>query len=123
VGVRLRVGSKVFKLGNEKGVKSKDLEKHYNKTPLAELAFDLFACLNVTKRQLGDQNRQLAKATNALKEQDRKIQKLDTSLEEMENTAAEAEQSTLAEVLAEVKKNGERITEMETKMKKVRKRS
>lgn len=107
----------IFKLGNEKGVKSKDLEKHYNKTPLAELAFNLFACLYDTKKQLEDQNRQLAKATNALKEQDRKIQKLDTSLEEMENTAAGAEQSTLAEVLAEVKKNGERITEMETKMK------
>ena len=105
----------IFKLGNEKGVKSKDLEKHYNKTPLAELAFNLFACLNDTKRQLEDQNRQLVKATNALKEQDRKIQKLDTSLEEMESTAAE--QSTLAELLAEVKKNGERIAEMETKMK------
>jgi hypothetical protein len=40
----------IFKLGNEKGVKSKDLEKLYNKTPLAELASTLAEVLAEVKR-------------------------------------------------------------------------
>ena len=42
----------IFKLGDEKGVKSKDLEKKYTKQPLADLVFSLFSCLYYTKVQL-----------------------------------------------------------------------
>ena len=102
----------IFKLGGEKGVKAKDLEKNFNKGPLSELAFDLLSCLNETKRQLQEHDRHLAKATSAMKEQDSKIQALDTSLAEKES----AEESTMAKVLTEVKKNGDCIADIKAAM-------
>ena len=68
-----------------------------------------------TKRQLEKQNRQLVKATSDLRDEDRTIQELDTRIEGKVATADE--HSIIAEAPAEVKKNGERIAEMETKMK------
>ena len=95
----------IFKLGGEKGVKAKDIEKNYNKGPLSELAFDLLSCLYESKRQLEDLNRNVVKASSALKEQDHKIQELDASLEEKEA----AEKSLLQEILTEVKNNGTKL--------------
>ena len=100
----------IFKLGGDKGVKAKDLEKHYNKGPLSEVAFDLFSCLYESKRQLEELNRHVVKASSALKEQDEKIHELDASLTEKEN----AEQSILQEILTEVKKNGAELTKIDT---------
>ena len=98
----------IFKLGGEKGVKAKDFEKHYNKGPLSELAFDLFSCLYESKRQLEDLNRHVVKAASTLKEQDRRIHELDSSLEDKEH----AEHSAINNIMAEVKKNGDHIVQI-----------
>ena len=98
----------ILKLGGEKGVRAKDLEKNYTKGPLAELAFELLSCLYDSKKHLDDQNMHIAKANAALKEQDRKINELDTSLEEKEGVQS----SILNNILTEVKKNGDKITEI-----------
>ena len=100
----------IFNLGGEKGVKSKDIEKHYNKGPLADLAFELFSCLYDARRQLDDQNKNIMRATNALKEKERKIHELDNSLTEKEVEIAE--QSTINDLLLEVRKNRAQIAEI-----------
>ena len=107
----------IWKLGSsEKGIKAKDLERHYNKTPLAEITLQLLACLRDTKKHLEDQNKHIMKATSALKEQENTITDLNASLSEKDKDVASP--SKIDEILKEIKENNKSINDLKASMDK-----
>ena len=104
-----RLCKPIFELGGSDGVRSKDIKAKYNKEPMAELAFDLFTCLN-------DARKALEQAVKLSQEQSVTIQKLDDSL--VEAVEDKSKHDLINTLLEGIRENRQSIDEMRTELSK-----